>query len=103
MRKHHDFDEVFTFGKKRGDESDAEVGDGLVENPLDMLIEEEPQLIQIWGEECRTTVSQSQNKDIEKFWNCASEDKKLLKETLNLDEAAANRQLFASAKVIHPR
>ena len=77
LRKHHDFDETFTFGKNA------------------QLSSLTTPLTEVWASESRTTVSQSQNKDIEKFWTTAKSDKHLLKKTLSVDEAAANRQLFA--------
>ncbi len=89
LRKHHDFDETFSFGK-----NEAVAAASSEVNALNSV----PKLEQIWQEESRTTVSQSQNKDIEKFWNEAKQDKDVLKKTLNMDEAAANRHLFASAK-----
>ena len=55
-------------------------------------------LPEVWMSESRTTVSQSQNKDIERFWTDASTNGELLKETRNTDEAVANRLLFSSAK-----
>ena len=79
MRKHHDFDETFSFGKNEGEVTTTN-------------------LEQVWQQESRTTVSQSQNKDIEKFWTHAKEDKSILKKTLNMDEAASNRLLFSDAK-----
>ncbi len=80
LRKHHDFDEIFSFGKR----------------PEDSL--ETTSLETMWAEDGRTTVTQSQNKDIEKFWKHASKD--VLKKTLNVDEAKANRQAWANAKTI---
>ena len=82
LRKHHDFDQIFSFGKRP--EQDLET----------------TKLEHIWAEESRTTVTQSQNKDIEKFWKHAGADETVLKKTLNVDEAKANRQAWANAKTI---
>ena len=79
MRKHHDFDEIFSFGKHENEVTTSN-------------------LEEIWAEESRTTVSQSQNQDIEKFWHSAKLDSSVLKKNLCMDDAAANRLLFASAK-----
>lgn len=79
LRKHHDFDEIFSFGKH-----DNEVTTSNLE--------------EVWAKEGRTTVSQSQNKDIEKFWHSAKEDSSVLKKNLCMEDAAANRALFASTK-----
>ena len=78
LRKHHDFDQIFSFGKH-----EKEITTSNLE--------------EIWQMESRTTVSKSQNKDIEKFWHSAKLDSQVLKKNLCMEDAAANRLLFSTS------
>ena len=99
LRRHHDFDESFSFGKHG--HGTNQFGKGKHEQNESEPALGKHELEKRWAEEGRTTVSQSQNKDIERFWEEAKKDSTILKRNLCMEDAAANRELFADSKSKH--